>query len=302
MSKTLWCFKFKLPGLFLIILLFTGCTTIPVGRYDVLANSSQEILSNTSETYVRIEKLQRRFLVETATGDVKLNSNDPKPFAPLIEINGKTESFDLTPELHFREAALQVLVKYCLVLQAFAKRDFEGEVDKAAAGLAGSLKSLASATVPKNVNAQEASGMLATVINVIGREIVRKNRLKALKNVMDTAQPHMDTLSALIASDNKKINNFVNIMLKRILTRRESQRPSLDTLGRTGFDTDASLLISEVTEIKKSLDKINSAIKKIPRAHAETRKKLDDESQGFDALAQLVGEVQGIDKLYRTLK
>lgn len=290
---------YKILILFTIIVLSLGCTAIPTGRYDALSDSSQEILNGTSDTYVRIEKLQRLFLIETAPSDKSLKS---KPFAPVTTTGDKQVSFDLIPALHFREEAIQTLVKYTLVLQAFAKRDFAGEIDNAATEFYGSVKSLAKTADPNNEKAQQYAGAIATVVDVIGRAIVEKKRLDGLKKVMDSTQPHLQSLSDLIANDNEKIKTSADIMLDRILEHKQKQRPPIDTPDRSKFDSEVSFIISEVDAIKKTLDKIDEAIKKVPNAHAETRKKLDDKSQGFDAMAELIKEVQRIDKFYRSLK
>ncbi|MGH8550807.1 MAG: hypothetical protein ACRERU_19855 [Methylococcales bacterium] len=85
MNGNLGCFALRPLALFIVVLLSAGCTSVPVGKYDVLAESSQRILNGTSETYTRIEKLQRRFLVETAP-DTSLNR---ETFLPVIDVGGK---------------------------------------------------------------------------------------------------------------------------------------------------------------------------------------------------------------------
>ncbi|MDD1626228.1 MAG: hypothetical protein LUQ26_01945 [Methylococcaceae bacterium] len=298
MNGNLSRLNFRLLGVFIIVLLTVGCSSIPVGKFDVLAESSQGILNGTSETYTRIEKLQRNYVVERVP-NAPLSRDT---FHPVTIVNGQIESFDLTPELDFREDALQVLVNYTLVLQAFAKRDFEGDVDKAAADFAGSVKSLAATAAPNNDNAQKASGILATVVDVIGREIIRKERLEALKTVMDSAQTGIEKLAQLIVGDNTLIKGSVDRMIKTILTHKNIQRPPIDTLERSNFDTNVSLIISEADEINNALDNIDAAIKEVPLAHADIRTMLDGKPKNLDALAQLVKDAQRINKLYRSLK
>lgn len=280
---------------FLLAFCAVGCTTIPAGKFDVLAGSSQNILSGITETYTRIEKLQRSFAVEIAQ-DKPLTQDS---FKPVID----GQSFDITPELHFREAALQVLVKYTLVLQSLAKRDFEGDVDRAALELSGSLKSLAATAAPNKEIAQQASGILATVVNVIGREIVRKERLDALKTVMDSAQGDIEKLAKLIVGSNGKIKDVVNIMLGRIVAHKNHMRPSISNpIERAKFDTEVSLIIADVEDINNAIDGLSTAIAKIPPAHAEIRNALDEKTTGLNALPQLVEEAQRIGQFYRNVK
>jgi hypothetical protein len=287
--------RFHYGELVALVLLAVSCSTtqVPVGKYDVLAESGQNILSGTTETYTRIEKLQRRFVVETA-GSAPLTLES---FEPRID----EQSFDLSPELRFREAALEVLVKYALVLQALAKHDFEGEVDKAAEELGGSLKSLAATTAPDNEAAAKASGILATVVDVIGREIVREKRGDALKTVMDSAQADVGELAGLIQGSNKTIKRAIDTMLGRIVAHKNEIRPTVNALERVQFDSEAAFIISEGKEIKNALDNLGTAISGLPLAHAEIRKMLDEEPTGLDALQQLVKEVQRINKFYRSV-
>jgi len=188
------------------------------------------------------------------------------------------------------------------VLQAFAKRDFAGEVDKATEELAGSLKVLAATAAPDNESAAKASGILATVVNIIGRAIVQGKRLEALKMVMDAAQSDIEKLAQLIVGSNTKIKKAVDTMLIRIVEHRKVMRPAITTANRVIFDTEVSLIISEADEIKDSLDNLSESITKVPSAHMEIRKILDETPTGLDALQQLVKEVQRIDKFYRSIK
>ena len=54
MSGFLRSLHFPYLQLAMVILLASGCstTTVPVGKYDVLAESSQNILKGTTETYI----------------------------------------------------------------------------------------------------------------------------------------------------------------------------------------------------------------------------------------------------------
>lgn len=190
MNGNLSRLNFSLLGVFIIVLLTVGCSSIPVGKFDVLAESSQGILNCTSETYTRIEKLQRNYVVERVP-NAPLSRDT---FHPVTIVNGQIESFDLTPELDFREDALQVLVNYTLVLQAFAKRDFEGDVDKAAADFAGSVKSLAATAAPNNGNAQKAS-----------KEVPLAHA--DIRTMLDGKPKNLDALAQLV-KDAQRINKL----------------------------------------------------------------------------------------------
>ena len=274
--------------------LSVGCSSIPVGKYQVLHESSQTVLTKTSDTYKRIEELQRLFSIATAPNQ-KLTRESFKP-----TIDG--QSFDLTPELRFREVALEVWVKYTVVLEAFSDKDYVSEVDKASQELAGSLRNLtATSSAMKADEAKAASGMLATAINVIGKEIVRAKRVQALQKVMDSAQGDIDNLSTLIVGSNTKIKKAVGIMTDRILAHADTQRPPYGSVERTAFDERIALVIAKAQDIEEALDAMNTAVSKIPKAHAEIRIILDEKPTDLEALRALIQGAQRAGTFYRDL-
>lgn len=277
-----------------VVVLSAGCTSIPVGKYKALYESSHTILTKTSDTYKRIEEFQRRFSIATAPNQ-KLTRESFQP-----KIDG--QSFDLTPELRFREAALEVWVKYTVVLQAFSEKDYVSEVDKASQELAGSLKNLTTTSNGmKTDEAKTASGMLATVVDVIGKEIVRAKRLHALRKVMDSAQGDIDNLSTLIVGSNTKIKKAVGIMTNRILDHANDQRPPYGSVERAAFDERIAVVIADAQEIEEVLDAMNTAVSKIPKAHAEIRFILDEKPTDLEALRALIQGAQRAGKFYRDL-
>ena len=306
----------------LLLWLVAACApTVPTGKYDLLADSSQQLLKGTSDTYSRIEQLQRRFLVATA-GSAPLTRDSFQP------VEG-TESIDLTPELRFREDALGVLVNYTELLKALAQEDFEGDVDKASAQLAGSLKSLGSSVSSDKDTVGKASGVLSTIANTAGRMVVEKKRLGALKSVMDEAQPALNDLSLLFTRSNNKIKQIINLMFDRILAHENKNRPThshsngtdakvagkiaeekailqdMDRLidsHRFMYDSRVAREISEVKAILKALDSLNEGVASIPTAHQEIRNSLDQKAGVKEALQRLVEEGQRVNKFYRSVK
>jgi hypothetical protein len=99
------------------LLCLIGCAArIPNTKYALLQQSTSSLLSTVEDTYTRIERLQQRFAVTTAPD----SAIDRMRFKP--KIGG--QSYDLTPELQFREAAIEVLLNYMNVLQAFSSKDY----------------------------------------------------------------------------------------------------------------------------------------------------------------------------------
>lgn len=287
----------KLTGLFFlfIVLLLVSCSArIPVGRYQLLQQSTSSLAVTTEDTYTRIEKLQRLFAITTAPD----TTIDCDTFKSQIE----GESFDLTPELRFREFALQVLFSYINVLHTLASTDYLEEVNITTQKLGGSLKNFlecATTLTPADVSA--SSGIFATLMNKLTRELINQNRKQALKQAMDLAQDDIDKLSKLISRSNLKIKTAVGIMLSRIIAHANATRPDYFSIDRVPFDMDIANLIAEVEEIELSLDTMSQAWSKIANAHRETRAALDKKQTSYESLQELIKEAERMNKFYRNL-
>jgi len=154
-----------------IVLLIAGCASIPTGRFDALATVAKEVDTKTSATDADIVQLTRRFMVfSPAPGPYTANS-----FVPTIEIDGMKHDFDFGPRLEPRRAAVDVLAAYTEALAAFAKKDYQGDLDNATQSLAGSVERLVSHT-SASAEAKQGAGILATAVNGLGRAIVEHKR------------------------------------------------------------------------------------------------------------------------------
>ena len=277
------------------IIIFCSCAPqIPVGKYELLEDSSCSILANTIDTYSRIERLQRRFAITTAP-DSEINRDLFKP-----QIAG--QSFDLTPELRFRESAFHVLVKYVTLLRVLSSKDYLSEVDKASQMLAGNLKNFTETSkMMKGSDPSRASGISATLANIIGRPLVKRKQLNALKEVMNLAQSDLEGLSELIVGSNKKIKTAVGIMLDRIIAHANAARPAYGTIERYRFDVEIADIITEVEEIEASLESMNTAILEIPNVHAQIRSEIEQKQTNLEALQVLIQEAQRASNFYRNL-
>ncbi len=277
-----------------IIALSACATSAPIGKYQALKNSSQSLLSNTTDTYTRIEKLQRRFVI-TSAPDKPINEDTFKP-----QIDG--QSYDLVPELRYREAAFEVLVKYLTVLSVLSSKDYMADVDKASIELSGSLQSLMeSSKIIDSAHASQVAGIFATMIDAIGRPIIETKRIDALKSIMDSSQGDLEKLAGLLVGSNKKIQVLVEKMSNSIIGHANLTRPPYQSAQRYDFDKNIAEQIQEIQEILASLNSISDGVAKIPIAHKEIRETLDKKPSNMEALKSLVQEAQRVNKFYRSL-
>lgn len=286
---------FLLLTIAILTLIVLACATIPTAKYQALKDSSQSLLTSTSDTYTRIEKLQRRFVI-TSAPDKPINRDTFKP----IE---EGQSYDIVPELLYREAALGVIVKYFAALNSLASKDYMSDVDKASLELSSSVKTLlvTSKKISKEDSAKYA-GILATAIDTISRPIIETERIKALRSIMKDSQPDLEKLVSLIKGSNLKIKKYVDEALVGILHHVNNSRPNYGSPQRYDYDKNIAELIDEVVAINSSLEGINSAIEKIPTAHKEIKGDLEKKPTKMEALTSLISEAERINKYYRSLE
>ncbi len=276
-------------------LFFIGCAArIPVGKYQLLHNSTSSLFNSTKGTYTRIEKLQRLYTVATAP-DSAIHRDTFK-----LQIDGI--SFDLKPELQLREDALAVLFNYINVLCAFSAKDYLEEIDLATLELGASLNSFyESCNIATPSGASELTGIFTTLMNQLTRELVKQGKRNALKKSMDLAQDDIDEFAKLFSGSNQKIKMTIGIMLDRIVDHANHVRPHYLALERFPFDANIEQVITEADEIEASLDSLGAAIFTLVKAHRELRQKLDNKKLSLESLKEFVKETQIINKFYRSL-
>lgn len=290
-------------ALVMVASMLSGCPAIPTGRLDALAKSGNAVHQKFTETNVRIERIQRRFIVMSATaGNLSVDT-----FKPVIA----GVSIDVVPEIRFREDAIEVVARYLDVLQAFARKDFQTDIDAASKDLAGSVKSLAD-TIGEKKDATDAQkklmapvpGILATVVNAIGTAVVEEKRFDAIKTVMPKGQIALDAIAALLESDVQLIKTILDKHLAGMLGHASAARATLkvDTEACFRFDAEMADVIDEVGQVKSALDGISKTATAIGKAHAEAIEVLSKPLTPEDSLRALVAEAKRLNKFYRDLK
>jgi len=160
-----------------------GCArALPYARFTSCRIPARAFLATTNETYARIA-VSRTHSSWPARG----TKSSRRILSPVVE----GRSFDLLPELALRSQALTVLVHYFDVLEAFATNDAAG-VDEAALELGASVSKL-DGCGRHGEHAKEVSGILATGIDVIGKEIAAGQRASALERVMARRKKDVET-------------------------------------------------------------------------------------------------------------
>ena len=278
-------------------LLTAGCAGLPTGRFDALAAASKELETRTTETDADIVQLTRRFMLfSPAPGPYTVDS-----FVPTVDIDGTKHDFDLGPRLAPRQAALDVVAAYTEALAAFARKDYQRDLDKATQKLSGSIARLASQAGVSG-QAKQGAGVLATAVNALGRAIIEHMRRAALRDAMDTGGPGVRAIAAFVKEINTEATLAVTVMTGAMVAK-SNRLAVADGVARLALNERVETVVVESKAILAHLKQISTAVDAIPPAHDEIRRSLDhDERTPLERLTALVAEVQRLQKAYSSLK
>jgi hypothetical protein len=267
------------------VVLGTACTPpIPTGKFHVLQQSSATVLATADGAYGRIGTLQSlRLVYRAATASGPLTRADFQPDA-------QDQKTDVAGRMRARRAALETLARYFAALDAFATRDFEGEVDAESQEFAGSVQALA-AHGASDPGATKISSVLGTVVDVIGREIVRRRRLDGLERIMTTAQEPVEETCAFVASGSELASLATNVLVTNILAHANQLRPET-RIGRLPVDEAVGQAVRDADTAVAALAAVRAAMQQLPAAHAEVRDSLSERVSPVEALRQLAAEAK----------
>ena len=274
-----------------------GCAAVPTGRFDALAAASKGVETRTTQTDADLVKLTRRFMLfSPAPGPYRADS-----FAPVVEVGGARLDFDFGPRLEPRQAALGVLASYTEALAAFARKDYDGELDRAAHSLGGSVQRLAG-HVTASAAAKQGAGVLATAVNGLGHAITERMRRAALRKAMDDAAPGIAAIVTFVKEINTLGAAAVTTMRDQMI-RKANSLTVADGVARLQLNEAVEGVIVESNALLAQLKQESAAVDAIAPAHAEIRDSIDhDERAVLEKLKTLVAEVKRLQGVYSSLK
>lgn len=275
-------------GAAFLVLMIAGCSSIPSGRYEALHGASVEILTKSSQTYHRIERLQRDFAVLTAPNQ-PLTADS---FRPIVQ----GMDYDIGPELRLRENALNVLVNYTALLHILASRNNAADVDRAAQELGASVSGMLG-----TADGPSIGNIMATVADGLGRGVTEQLRSEALAAAMDQAQPAVSELCNLVRGSNAKIVAFVTLMEGRYIAHANANRPPYGSWARYTFDREVASRLEEIQQIRQVMSIQAAALEKLPEAHREIRASLKQRELTPVALREMLGEARRLQHFYESL-
>jgi len=277
--------------------LSAGCAGLPTGRFDALASASKGVEMATAQTDADFVRLTRRFMTfSPAPGPYRADS-----FAPIVEVGGAKVDFDFGPRLEPRQAALGVLASYTEVLAAFARKDYDGELDAATQSLGGSLQRLAGHATA-SAAAKQGAGVLATAVNGLGHAFTERMRRTALRQVMSDAAPGVAGIAAYVKEINALGAVAVTTMRDQMIRKANGLKVP-DGMARLQLNEAVEGVIVESNAVLAQLKQATAAVEAIVPAHAEIRDAIDkDERVALEKLKTLVAEVKRLNSVYSPLK
>jgi hypothetical protein len=281
----------------IILVLASGCAAVPTGRFDALALATREVDTRTGEVDGDVVQITRRFMIfSPAPGPYT-----PRSFAPVVTVGGQQADFDFGPRLAPRKAALDVLVAYTEALSAFAKKDYQGNLDKATNTLGGNLQDLISHASASN-DVKRGAGVLAAVVNELGRAAIDRMRKTALRNAMAEAAPGVSEIAKFVRDINERAALAVTVMRDEMLRIANRANP-VDGAARLALSETVEQVIVDSASVLARLKQSTVAVEAIPAAHDEVRDSLDrDERGALDKLKALIAEAKRLQHIYSSLK
>lgn len=285
------------PIVVAVALLVAGCASLPTGRFDALATAAKEVDVRASAMDADIVGLTQRFMIfSPASGPYTVNS-----FAPVIDVDGTKYDFDFGPRLEPRQAALEVLASYAEALAAFARKDYQHDLDRATQRLGGSVERLVS-HAGVSAEAKQGAGILATAVNALGRAYIEHLRKAALRKAMDSAAPGVRAIASFVKEINGQAALAVGVMRDAMISKANRLSVS-DGVARLALNERVEGVVVESKAILAQLKQVSTAVDAVPPAHDEIRRALDrDDRPPLDKLKSLVAEVQRLQKFYSSLK
>lgn len=194
-----------------------------------------------------------------------------------------------------------MLVAYTDALAAFARKDYQRDLDRATQNLGGSIARLASHAGASG-QVKQGAGVLATAVNGLGRAVIDRMRKTALRDAMDTAGPGVRAIAAFVKEINTEAALAVTVMSNAMIST--SNRLAVgDGVARLALNERVDAVVVESKAILAHLKQSSTAVDAVPPAHDEIRGSLDrDERSQLEKLRTLVAEVQRLQKYYSSLK
>lgn len=245
-----------------------GCCTVPAGRFKALAGSAAQLSQVNQQSYDQSVKVERAWVVITQkSGRLTKNSFDlefafsPQPHKRSLGNKG------VGTRIEANGVVLTVIANYLNTLSSFANNDFHSGLDKNATKLAGSVRSFNSLSEPWAKGAARSAGVLATAIDGLGHAYIERERIAALRRVMNNAQGALQQLTDFVVVNDTAVLKTLQQMQQYYIEDANLLRPRAPGAQRLAFDAYIAGVIGQFNDAQKTLAGLNKTVANLPQAH-----------------------------------
>jgi len=273
-----------LLGLLVLVALLAGCAASAVQgtKYTAFKDSTAALAQDTRASYEGVQNLWEDLNAECLITPSKRANYQGilSGGVPCDVINGTLVPVE-NPEsqlLGVRLQALDALARYAAMLNILATTDYAAGVDASTAKLSASLGNLQTAltsAVPAAAELKPATSAFSAVVAAVAQKYVEGKRKEALRTALTDTQKDIKTLSEKLILDNGNVAILAQGYSGKYVTMAEEQRPP-DPEKRIAYDAKILQKYKGGRTLVKALAALQDAVARLPKAHAELLKSLDE--------------------------
>jgi len=290
--------------LLLYLVLASGCCSVPAGQLKALADSTSLLNQVSQRAYDQSAQLERAWVVLTVpSGQLTVHSFELETAFQPPQAEGKPlGDKDLGARMQANGAALTVINNYLSALSAFANKDFQSDLDAQSTKLAGSVKSFDSLSQPWAKQAAASSGYLATAIDGLGHAYIEYQRVETLQRVMTDVQKPLRDLADSIVTNDQAAENLLEQMEGFYVKDANLLQPPHHDAEQLAFHAYVADIVGQFADVRKTLTGLDSAMQKLPDAHADLEKSMCSDKPEIGNLKDLIAETERVGKFYKSVK
>ena len=287
------------------IVLLLGCVST-TGHVGVFSKAAEELAVQVEKGYQLVETstIQRK-VAEAAAESAELSDEEFKAlFKGLIE---GSEDFRI------RMKMIRQLRAYSKALGELSSANFSKGMDIASRELFGVLtgfKDTYKKASGKDVGIKERDmGILVTIIKAIGTGKIEKKRKKAIKKVVEIADPAIQKICARLSKEMPALADDVEMNLSIVEAEMKSyyneKGRALDFLHRVRYLREIQQKHHQKTGAKDFFDNLGKAVYRLAKAHAVLRKAVNQKKfttkELIDQIRELIDYAKSLREFYKGL-
>ncbi len=297
--------RLKLCLIAISMVALLGCVST-TGHVGVFSEAAEELAVQVEKGYQLVETstIQRKIADEAAEHAELSEKEFEALFKGLLE-----GSEDHT----VRMKMIKQLRAYSKALGELSSANFRKGIDKASKELYGVLtgfKETYKKASGKDVGISDRDvGIFATLIDAIGTGISEKKRKKAIKKVVEIADPAIQNICARLSKELPALADDVEMNLSIVETEVKDyynkKGKTLDLLNRIQYLREIQQMHHQTSKTKEFFDNLGKAVDRLAKTHAALRKAVNQKKfttkELIDQIRELVDFARSLREFYEGL-